>query len=617
MEPALRGGGTVLIPTVVHVYYGGAVLPVGPLTVQAIIDECNRFLRGEHEALSEVVPDFQGLVGELNAELRLITRDPNGNCISGILYHPFDPDQEVPNTIAENFHTRDHLNIHIRPGQSFATYPSPVTDPYYPADDINLGGPHQYLALTLAHEVGHWLGLTHTFGNTNNTGTCGDDGISDTPPTAGSPLNCLLDRSECTPGVIENVQNHMDYSNCRVMFTQGQVERMAAVLADPTLVRYGAVQPENLMATGVLNPSTCAVTAGVHHRSSISCTGTTVSYRALSEGGVVDSVRWTFAGGDITTSSNDHVEVYYATGGSQPVQLVVYGGGTSATTSLLVEVEVPSGNDNGLANVAELPFSEGFENNFQLPTPHLRAEDHGEPGWAPFAGAGHASANCLYVPAGDVTVPDTSDLVIGNFDLSGLVQPAVQFKVATTLQPLTGWSRIQLLFHDQCSNIFVGDVWMVRELYEYASDQGSNFVPTNDGQWVTLQATFPEWNMATGAELVLRLIRPAQPASLTAEAVYIDDLYVGELPVITGLPNAPDLSAPILFPNPALNQVHIQRPSTGTATLQVIDTQGRVLQQAVRTGALLTLPVQELPPGAYMVRLVDEERLHTLRFIKP
>ena len=34
---------------------------------------------------------------------------------------------------------------------------------------------------TLTHEVGHWLGLRHTWGDSD----CGDDGIKDTPQARG------------------------------------------------------------------------------------------------------------------------------------------------------------------------------------------------------------------------------------------------------------------------------------------------------------------------------------------------------------------------------------------------------------------------------------------------
>ncbi len=59
-------------------------------------------------------------------------------------------------------------------------------------------------------------------------------------------------------GLIENVQNYMDYSYCSVMFTEGQKQAMYAALSSDVSFRNNLYTNENLIQTGVLNPSVCA-----------------------------------------------------------------------------------------------------------------------------------------------------------------------------------------------------------------------------------------------------------------------------------------------------------------------------------------------------------------------
>lgn len=95
--------------------------------------------------------------------------------------------------------------------------------------------PYEYFGLgyTLAHELGHYFGLFHTF--QNGCGRTGDR-VDDTPKEAYSYSggDCDLKRDSCpeAPG-IDPINNYMDYSQdaCLNTFTKGQRQRMRQITA--------------------------------------------------------------------------------------------------------------------------------------------------------------------------------------------------------------------------------------------------------------------------------------------------------------------------------------------------------------------------------------------------
>jgi len=110
------------------------------------------------------------------------------------------------------------------------------------------GTPPYNLGATGTHEVGHWLGLYHTFQD-----GCGEpnDYVTDTPPEAGPHYGCPGNTDTCPSPGEDNNDNYMSYVDdpCMILFTPGQTARLRQMVS---IYRPG-LGPTNQRSTAKLD----------------------------------------------------------------------------------------------------------------------------------------------------------------------------------------------------------------------------------------------------------------------------------------------------------------------------------------------------------------------------
>lgn len=234
----------IIIPVVVHIVYNTPEQNISNDQVRSQIIVLNQDFRKKNKDASYIPAAFRNFAADARIEFRLATIDPSGLTTDGIIrkstdVSAFGLDDKIKSSILggdDPWNRDQYLNLwvgNLSGGMmGYASVPGCSAE----KDGVvikftafgttsNLQAPFNK-GRTAVHEIGHWLGLRHIWGDTD----CGDDKIDDTPPQAGPTRGCPSGViATCTSGAAGNMyMNFMDFTNdeCTNMFTLGQTVRM-------------------------------------------------------------------------------------------------------------------------------------------------------------------------------------------------------------------------------------------------------------------------------------------------------------------------------------------------------------------------------------------------------
>ena len=629
-QPEQRGSGTVyVIPIVFHIAHEGGSENISDAQVYDALAIMNRDFNKLNSDTSTVVSAFQSNIANVGVEFRLAQKDALGNCVRGITRT-----YTSTSTIGDNSTvTAINKNVNAEIGQ-----PTNGTNIRFPRSkylniwvckSIDSGGgvggvagytmtpnnwqsanwdgiwiTHSYVgsigtgsgtgSRALTHEIGHWLNLSHTWGNTNDPGvSCGNDNVSDTPTTEGW-TSCNLSGATCG-SPIDNVQNFMEYSYCSRMFTNGQKTRMIAALNSSTGSRNTLWLNSNLIAAGVddaSQPVLCEADFEIDRK--VICAGESVDFSDVSYHAPT-GWSWTFTGATTTSSTTQHpTGITYNTPGTYDVSLTVTSpNGTQSTTKTSYITVLPA---QGLIGP---PIVEGFEAISAIPNNDWFVENaDGASTWAIATGVGSTGTKCVKIASGATSGFD--DLISTTYDLSSLSTVTISFKYAFAYKNSSNTDKLKFYVSNDC-----GESWSLRKTL---SGTGLPTAPNTTGNYTPSAA---QWEQVDVTNIVASYLVDNFRYKISFEAgggnnIYVDDINIAG-PV--GVNEIENTYAFGIYPNPANDNATItfNLNQSEKVSIEVMDMLGKVIK---------TISMGELNNGAHTYNFSREGVSNGVYFVK-
>lgn len=545
------------IPIVFHVIYTNATENISTTQILSQLQILNEdFARLNVDTINTPV-GFRPVAANTGVQFCLATRDPQGNASTGIVRYSYPSGTNfttnyVDGTIkpATIWNPEQYFNFWIVPLSGsilgYAQFPVSTLPGLSGSASANTDGvvclhtsigrppanpfSGSYSAgRTATHEVGHYLGLRHIWGD----GGCSvDDFCGDTPESDAANYGCPTTHVSC--GTVDMVQNYMDYTDdaCMNIFTADQRTRIRTVMEN-------SPRRSNLRTSPACQPLNSAPIASISQTQIQACLNEPVTLTDQSTNGptqwlwtIQPSTGFQFTSGTSTTSQNPIV--VFSQSGNYSIQLRVsnaFGSDSVLRSNALV-----------IGSGRSVPFTETFPgatlaSGWSISNPDAATTWVFRTGVTP-AGA---STPMAWIDLFDYNATGQEDgLISPVIDLVGISNPIVSFDVSYARYSNTLFDKLRVDISTDCGVTFTNGIYLKENLVlATAGTVTTAFTPSTTAQWRRDSISLSSY---AGQKVRLRF------SSING---YGNNLYLANIRV-HGQASTPSLSGNLRYQNTAL-----------------------------------------------------------------